>query len=160
MDFTVPVAALGGPDDRLNFSRNHSHRHGDIHSAASSHTDHSHDGSPEGASLVVRVFDKERVQRKKLLGTATVHLSRLGAAVGGGGSVEGQRIEGWFALEEGESSEGEVYLCVEVVGVVGARAADVDGRGDRGDGRGGDRGGNGHEGNPFAGSLDENEEDD
>lgn len=57
------------------------------------------------AALVVRVYDKEMIRRKRLLGTATVKLA----------TVELRPIESWFALEGGAiGSMGDVYMKIEV----------------------------------------------
>jgi len=62
--------------------------------------------------VAVRVFDKERVQRKRLLGAVNIRMA----------GIDAHPIEGWFALEGGECPGAEVYLCIELLAVVGAGA--------------------------------------
>ena len=56
--------------------------------------------------LAVRVYDKERIRRKKLLGEVFVKLSGLQLT----------DIQSWFALEGGDRSiNGDVYLGIQLV---------------------------------------------
>jgi hypothetical protein len=58
----------------------------------------------ESYRLNVSVFDKERVRRKRTLGSVSIRLA----------GVELRKIEGWFVLEGGVAgSSGAVYLCIE-----------------------------------------------
>ena len=59
----------------------------------------------QSSKLTVRVFDKERVRRKRLLGAVTVKLAGLDVT----------EIQSWFALEGGDTgSNGDVYLNVQL----------------------------------------------
>ncbi len=59
----------------------------------------------ENQRLYVRVFDKERIRRKRLLGAVSVKLAGL--------EVHG--IQSWFALEGGDrGSNGDVYLNIQL----------------------------------------------
>ena len=51
-------------------------------------------------SLYIRVFDKERIRRKKLLGAVSIKLSGL--------EING--IQSWFALDGG----GDIYLSIQI----------------------------------------------
>jgi hypothetical protein len=56
-------------------------------------------------SLYVRVYDKERIRRKKLLGGVSIKLSGL--------EIHG--IQSWFALEcTSGSTAGEIYLSIQI----------------------------------------------
>jgi hypothetical protein len=55
--------------------------------------------------LVVRVYDKERIRRKRMLGAVSVKLAGL--------EVNG--IQSWFALEGGDSGNGgDVFLSIQL----------------------------------------------
>lgn len=97
-----------------------------------------------GVVVCVRVYDKERVQRKRLLGGVSVPLEGVG----------GRSVEGWYVMEGGECVGGEVYLRMEVWG----EAEGVDGVGGKGGGGGG--GGGREGGNPFGGADDDGDDDD
>lgn len=59
----------------------------------------------QSSKLTVKVFDKERVRRKRLLGAVTVKLAGLDVT----------EIQSWFALEGGDTgSNGDVYLNVQL----------------------------------------------
>mmetsp|Transcript_30331 Transcript_30331/g.43399 ORF Transcript_30331/g.43399 Transcript_30331/m.43399 type:complete len:716 (+) Transcript_30331:2172-4319(+) len=63
---------------------------------------------PEGhgaGPLEVRVFDKERLSRKRLLGAVSVRLAGLGE----------RSVESWYALQGGASCAGEVFLRMELL---------------------------------------------
>lgn len=59
----------------------------------------------QSSKLSVKVFDKERVRRKRFLGSVTVKLAGLDVT----------EIQSWFALEGGDTgSNGDVYLSVQL----------------------------------------------
>jgi hypothetical protein len=59
----------------------------------------------QSSKLTVKVFDKERVRRKRFLGAVTVKLAGLDVT----------EIQSWFALEGGDTgSNGDVYLNVQL----------------------------------------------
>ena len=58
--------------------------------------------------LSVNVFDKELIQRKRLLGSVNIKLS----------SMEMRNCSSWYALEGGDNgSTGEIHLCLTVASV-------------------------------------------
>jgi hypothetical protein len=63
----------------------------------------------DNLQLIVTVFDKERIRRKRVIGSVTVKVSGLG--------VGERRVESWYALKGGDSSvnnTGEVFFNMAV----------------------------------------------
>jgi Ca2+-dependent lipid-binding protein len=54
--------------------------------------------------LNVKAFDKERIRRKRLLGSVTIGLATLNL----------HQIDSWFALDGGDSQSSELYVQIKV----------------------------------------------